>query len=54
MQSMVDLTDILHAGRDRGSLVHELWAEAMGPEYPTEVQPFGSCSWWVRARRHPR
>jgi hypothetical protein len=28
-------------------LMHRLTAEAMGDQYPAEVQPFSSCGWWL-------
>jgi ubiquinone/menaquinone biosynthesis C-methylase UbiE len=28
-------------------LVRKLWAEAMGAQYPAEVDPFSSCCWWL-------
>ncbi|WP_433290394.1 class I SAM-dependent methyltransferase [Pseudonocardia sp. CA-142604] len=28
-------------------LVRRLWAEAMGEQYPEEVDPFSSCCWWL-------
>jgi ubiquinone/menaquinone biosynthesis C-methylase UbiE len=28
-------------------LVRDLWAEAMGDQYPEEVDPFSSCCWWL-------
>jgi ubiquinone/menaquinone biosynthesis C-methylase UbiE len=28
-------------------LVRKLWAEAMGEQYPEEVDPFSSCCWWL-------
>ncbi len=31
-------------------LMIDLWAEAFGDQYPVEVQPFSSCSWWVLAQ----
>lgn len=28
-------------------LVRELWARAFGADYPAEVEPASSCSWWT-------
>lgn len=28
-------------------LLRRLWAEAMGDQYPAEVEPFSSCCWWL-------
>jgi len=27
--------------------MRRLWAEAMGDQYPAEVEPFSSCTWWL-------
>jgi SAM-dependent methyltransferase len=32
------------------ALMRELWAEAMGDQYPAEVDPFSSCCWWLLGR----
>ncbi|WP_433276930.1 class I SAM-dependent methyltransferase [Pseudonocardia xinjiangensis] len=34
---------VLHKSR----LVRELWARALGDQYPAEVDPFSSCCWWL-------
>ena len=31
-------------------LMRSLWAKAMGEQYPAEVEPFSSCSWWLLGR----
>jgi ubiquinone/menaquinone biosynthesis C-methylase UbiE len=31
-------------------LLRSLWAEAMQDQYPVEVEPFSSCSWWLLGR----
>lgn len=31
-------------------LIRSLWAEAMQDQYPSEVDPFSSCSWWLLGR----
>ena len=31
-------------------LLRRLWAEAMRDQYPSEVEPFSSCSWWLLGR----
>jgi SAM-dependent methyltransferase len=28
-------------------LLRRLWAEAFGADYPAEVDPFSSCTWWT-------
>jgi ubiquinone/menaquinone biosynthesis C-methylase UbiE len=35
---------------DGASLVWELAAEAFGAEYPVEVQPWGTTTWWLLGR----
>ena len=30
--------------------MRRLWAEAMGEEYPAEVEPFSACSRWLLGR----
>jgi hypothetical protein len=32
------------------SLMRRLFAEAMGDQYPAEVEPFSSCCWWLLGR----
>lgn len=27
--------------------MRRLWSEAMGDQYPAEVEPFSSCTWWL-------
>ncbi|WP_084556300.1 class I SAM-dependent methyltransferase [Couchioplanes caeruleus] len=39
--------DAAHAGVQGSPLMQRLWAQAMGEEYPHEVEPFSSCSWWL-------
>jgi len=39
--------DAAHAAVHRSALMRRLWAEAMGDQYPEEVEPFSSCTWWV-------
>jgi len=39
--------DAAHEALDGSPLMRSLWAEAMGEEYPAEVEPFSSCSWWL-------
>ena len=39
--------DAAHAGVQASPLMQRLWAQAMGDQYPPEVEPFSSCSWWV-------
>jgi ubiquinone/menaquinone biosynthesis C-methylase UbiE len=36
-----------HAGIHGSPLMRDLWAQAMGDQYPAEVEPFSSCTWWV-------
>ncbi|GAA5194657.1 hypothetical protein GCM10023322_59540 [Rugosimonospora acidiphila] len=42
--------DRAHSGLHHSPLMRELWARAMGDEYPSQVEPFSSCSWWVLGR----
>jgi SAM-dependent methyltransferase len=30
--------------------MRRLWSEAMGDQYPAEVDPFSSCTWWLLGR----
>ncbi|WP_203923362.1 class I SAM-dependent methyltransferase [Rugosimonospora africana] len=39
--------DNAHAGLHASPLMRELWAQAMGDQYPAEVEPFSACSWWL-------
>jgi ubiquinone/menaquinone biosynthesis C-methylase UbiE len=39
--------DTAHAGLHASPLMRELWARAMGDQYPAEVEPFSACSWWL-------
>ncbi|GAB1642116.1 class I SAM-dependent methyltransferase [Krasilnikovia sp. MM14-A1259] len=39
--------DAMHRAAQNSPLLHELWARAMGDEYPTGVEPTSSCSWWL-------
>jgi ubiquinone/menaquinone biosynthesis C-methylase UbiE len=39
--------DVAHAGVHASPLMRRLWSEAMGDQYPAEVEPFSSCSWWL-------
>jgi len=39
--------DAAHAGVDASPLMRQLWSQAMGDQYPAEVEPFSSCSWWL-------
>jgi ubiquinone/menaquinone biosynthesis C-methylase UbiE len=39
--------DRAHAAAHESPLMRELWARAMGEQYPVEVDPFSSCSWWT-------
>lgn len=39
--------DADHAAVHSSPLIHRLWAEAMGDQYPHEVEPFSSCTWWL-------
>ncbi|HEY9483126.1 MAG TPA: class I SAM-dependent methyltransferase [Micromonosporaceae bacterium] len=42
--------DRVHAAADQSPLMRELWSRAMGDQYPAEVDPFSSCSWWLLGR----
>jgi ubiquinone/menaquinone biosynthesis C-methylase UbiE len=37
--------DAAHAAVDGSVLMRRLWSEAMGDQYPAEVEPFSSCTW---------
>ncbi len=37
--------DAAHQARQASALLRKLWADAMGDQYPAEVDPFSSCSW---------
>jgi len=39
--------DAAHAAVQGSVLMRRLWAEAFGDEYPAEVAPFSSCTWWL-------
>jgi ubiquinone/menaquinone biosynthesis C-methylase UbiE len=39
--------DAAHRGHDASPLLRRLWSQAMGEEYPAEVEPLSSCSWLV-------
>jgi SAM-dependent methyltransferase len=39
--------DAMHHAAQNSPLLHELWARAMGDEYPPGVEPTSSCSWWL-------
>jgi SAM-dependent methyltransferase len=39
--------DAAHQARQASALLRRLWAEAMGDQYPEEVDPFSSCTWWL-------
>jgi ubiquinone/menaquinone biosynthesis C-methylase UbiE len=45
-----DLYDRTFRAVHASPLMRELWAAAMGDQYPTEVEPFSSCSWWLLGR----
>jgi SAM-dependent methyltransferase len=48
----VDAESFDHTFRalDASPLMHELTARAMGDQFPAEVDPFSSCSWWLLGR----
>ena len=51
--------DAAHEAVHGSQLMRRLWAGAMGDQYPAEVEPFSSCTWWllghlVAALRLPR
>ena len=39
--------DAAHAAVRGSALMRRLWSEAFGDEYPAEVAPFSSCTWWL-------
>jgi SAM-dependent methyltransferase len=39
--------DAAHTAAHGNALMRRLWAEAMGDQYPAEVEPFSSCTWWL-------
>jgi ubiquinone/menaquinone biosynthesis C-methylase UbiE len=39
--------DASHAAVHGSTLMRRLWSQAMGDQYPPEVQPFSSCTWWL-------
>ena len=39
--------DASHTAAHRSDLMRRLYAEGMGDQYPAEVDPFSSCSWWL-------
>jgi SAM-dependent methyltransferase len=39
--------DAMHHAAQKSPLLHELWARAMGDEYPPGVEPTSACSWWL-------
>lgn len=39
--------DMMHEAAQNGPILHELWARAMGDEYPFGVEPTSCCSWWL-------
>jgi ubiquinone/menaquinone biosynthesis C-methylase UbiE len=39
--------DAAHTALHDSPLMRRLWSEAMGEQYPAEVDPFSSCSWWL-------
>jgi SAM-dependent methyltransferase len=39
--------DAAHAGVQESVVMRRLWSEAMGDQYPAEVDPFSSCTWWL-------
>jgi ubiquinone/menaquinone biosynthesis C-methylase UbiE len=43
----VDDYDAAHAAVHDSPLMRQLWSEALGDRYPSEVQPFSSCTWWL-------
>jgi SAM-dependent methyltransferase len=46
----VDDYDVAHEAVHRSPLMRRLWADAMGDQYPAEVEPFSSCTWWLLGR----
>jgi ubiquinone/menaquinone biosynthesis C-methylase UbiE len=39
--------DAAHAAVHGSALMRRLWSQAMGDQYPSEVDPFSSCTWWL-------
>jgi SAM-dependent methyltransferase len=39
-----------HAALHNSVLMRRLYAVAMGDQYPVEVEPFSSCTWWLLGR----
>jgi SAM-dependent methyltransferase len=39
--------DAAHEAVHGSTLMRRLWADAMGDQYPAEVEPFSSCTWWL-------
>lgn len=39
--------DACHTAIDDSALMRRIHAEAMGAQYPVEVEPFSSCTWWL-------
>jgi ubiquinone/menaquinone biosynthesis C-methylase UbiE len=39
--------DAAHTAVHGSALMRRLYAEGMGDQYPAEVDPFSSCSWWL-------
>lgn len=39
--------DAAHEAVHGSPLMRRLWAEAFGDQYPAEVDPFSSCTWWL-------
>ncbi|GIE05597.1 hypothetical protein Adu01nite_69470 [Paractinoplanes durhamensis] len=50
MRTGDDDYDAAHGAVYSSRLVPQLWAEAYGDEYPAEVEPFSSCTWWLLGR----
>ena len=42
--------DVMHRAAHNSPLLRDLWARAMGDEYPVGVEPYSSCSWWLLGR----
>jgi ubiquinone/menaquinone biosynthesis C-methylase UbiE len=39
--------DASHTAFHDSALMRRLYAEGMGDQYPAEVEPFSSCTWWL-------
>lgn len=39
--------DAAHTAVHGSDLMRRLYADSMGDQYPAEVDPFSSCSWWL-------